>query len=133
MLHHAFLSDAAGRVPPLRFRAAALNPFLHRMCSLAAGVTAINPSLRRTLQEQFFRTINGFGRDYGSLAKVPALQWLVTFDTVGMRPAKIPAFVWRTAVRHVAVPAARLAGFRPFLDDYLAAAAKQHRLGAAAE
>ena len=34
------------------------------------------------------------------------------------RPAAVPPFLWKTVVRHGAVPLAKLAGFRAFEDEY---------------
>lgn len=67
--------------------------------------------------DTYFETMIGLAQKYGSPGQIPPLQQLLSAQEGGMEYTFIPQPV-RFVISHVAIPLAKLVGYRPFYPEY---------------
>ena len=68
--------------------------------------------------DTYFETMIGLAQMYGSPGQIPPLQQLPSAYEGGMEYTFMPRPV-RIVMRYVAVPLAKLVGYRPFYPEYV--------------
>lgn len=67
--------------------------------------------------DAFFETMLGLAQKYGSIGDINPLQLLLTAHETGIEYTFMP-YPARIAIRYLAIPLAKLVGFKAFYPEY---------------